>query len=177
MSNCALHADILNCTLTFKTAHSHPKAARSYAKLRVHTRKPKLRTHIRKSTHSRNLALTSENCALTLKTPRSHSKLRLHIRNNAVISKRRAHIETARSHPKIFFSSEAVRSHPKLTKQRAHIRNCALAIQSTRIQNYALTSETARAERFNTPHRTVLCSSSQRTVQCCVRAALNRAAL
>ena len=176
MSNCALHADILNCTLTFKTARSHPKAARSYAKLRVHTRKPKLRTHIRKSIHSRNLALTSENCALTLKTPRSHSKLRPHIRNNALTPKRRAHIETARSHPKIAFLSETVRSHPKLTKQRAHIRNCALAIEITYTQNYALTSETARAERFNTPHRTVPCSS-QPVVQYCLRAALNRAAL
>ena len=127
MSNCALHADIQNCTLTFKTAHPHPKTARSAAKLRVHTPKPKLRTHIRKSTHSRNLALTSENCALTLKTPRSHSKLRPHIRNNALTTKRRAHIETARSHPKIFF-------HPKLC---AHIRSS---------QNSALISETARSQ-------------------------------
>ena len=176
MSNCALHADIQNCTLTFKTAHPHPKTARSAAKLRVHTPKPKLRTHIRKSTHSRNLALTSENCALTLKTPRPHSKLRPHIRNNAPTSKWRAHIEPARSHPKVAFLSETVRSHPNLTKQRAHIRNCALAIEITYTQNYALTSETARAERSNTPHRTVPCSS-QPAVQYCVRAALNRAAL
>ena len=119
-----------------EATHSHPKAARSYAKLRVHTRKPKLRTHIRKSIHGRNLALTSENCALTLKTPRSHSKLRPHIRNNALTSKRRALIETARSHPKIVF-------YPKLC---AHIRSS---------QNSALTSETARSQlKLLTPKTT-----------------------
>ena len=167
MSNCALHADIRNCKLTFETAHLHPKTARSYAKLRVHTRKPKLRTHIRKSTHSRNLALTSENCALTLKTPRPHSKLQQpRIRKNALTSKLRAHIETTRSHPKIAFLPETVRSHPNLTKERAHIRNCALVNETTHTQNYALTSETARAERFNTPHRTVPCSSQLYSVVC-----------
>ena len=99
-----------------------------------------------------------------MKTPRPHSKLQQpRIRKNALTSKLRAHLETTRSHP-------------NLTKERAHIRNCALVNETTHTQNYALTSETARAERFNTPHRTVPCSS-QRAVQCCVRAALNRAAL
>lgn len=85
----AMRADIRNCTLTFKTARSHP-----------------------------NLGAQMPNCTFT-RNLHSRSKLRAYIRNFALRSQNCTHIRTCVHTSESLQTFDTSRSHPKLRAQIA----------------------------------------------------------